>query len=461
MQLIEKDNAKIIRAWSFYDWANSVFPLVITSAIFPNFYDYVTTHDEARNFIGHTVSFFGFEFANQNIYTFVYAFALSIVVIITPILSGVADYLGNKKRFLQFFCYLGSISCMCLYFFNREHLELSFIPFITATIGFWGSLVYYNSYLPEIASEENQDKVSAKGFALGYFGSSLLLIVCLIGIIVFKYEETVVEGVVVATKGFFKVKYAFLLTGLWWMGFAQYTFANLPNKNHLAHGAERKGLLSKGFKELGKVWAQIKLMPQLKRFLTSYFFYNMGVQTIMVVAVLFARNEIEWGDGEEAEKAKTNALIVSILIIQFVGIAGSFLFSWLSRKIGNIQSLMVSIFIWIFICAFTYLIVRTPFQFYFVAFLVGLVMGGVQALSRSTYSKYLPITDDNTSFFSFYDVIEKLGMILGTVLFGTISQVMGGMRPSILFLIIFFVIGMVALIPLTKKSVAQKNSEAV
>jgi UMF1 family MFS transporter len=451
MNLIQKDNPKIIRAWSFYDWANSVFPLVITSAIFPNFYDYVTTHDDAKNFIGHTVTFFGIEFENQNIYSFVYAFALSIVVLVTPILSGVADYLGNKKRFLQFFCYLGAISCMCLFFFEREYLELSFLPFITATVGFWGSLVYYNSYLPEIASEQNQDKVSARGFALGYFGSSLLLILCLIGIIVFKYEETVVNGIVVSTKGFFKVKYAFLLTGLWWMGFAQYTFANLPNKNHQAHGADRNGLLSKGFTELRNVWAQIKLMPQMKRFLTGYFFYNMGVQTIMVVAVLFARNEIEWGEGEAAEKAKTNALIVSILIIQFVGIAGSFLFSWLSRQIGNIKSLMVSVAVWIFICVFTFAVVHTPVEFYIVAFLVGLMMGGVQALSRSTYSKYIPVTDDHTSFFSFYDVIEKLGMIIGTVSFGVISQVTGGMRNSILSLIVFFIIGIITLIPLAKK----------
>ncbi len=451
MNLIQKDNPKIIRAWSFYDWANSVFPLVITSAIFPNFYDYVTTHDDAENFIGHTVTFFGIEFENQNIYSFVYAFALSIVVLVTPILSGVADYLGNKKRFLQFFCYLGAISCMCLFFFEREYLELSFLPFITATVGFWGSLVYYNSYLPEIASEQNQDKVSARGFALGYFGSSLLLILCLIGIIVFKYEETVVNGIVVSTKGFFKVKYAFLLTGLWWMGFAQYTFANLPNKNHQAHGADRNGLLSKGFTELRNVWAQIKLMPQMKRFLTGYFFYNMGVQTIMVVAVLFARNEIEWGEGEAAEKAKTNALIVSILIIQFVGIAGSFLFSWLSRQIGNIKSLMVSVAVWIFICVFTFAVVHTPVEFYIVAFLVGLMMGGVQALSRSTYSKYIPVTDDHTSFFSFYDVIEKLGMIIGTVSFGVISQVTGGMRNSILSLIVFFITGIITLIPLAKK----------
>lgn len=436
MNLIEKDNAKTIRAWSFYDWANSVFPLVITSAIFPNFYDYVTTHDEAKNFIGHNVNFLGFEMENQNIYSFIYAFALSIVVLITPILSGVADYLGNKKRFMQFFCYLGSLSCMCLFFFNRIHLELSFIPFITATIGFWGSLVYYNSYLPQIASVENQDKVSARGFALGYFGSSLLLIVCLISIMVFKVPA----------------KYSFLLVGIWWVGFAQYTFANLPNKSHTAHGSDKKGLLSKGFKELRSVWAQIKQIPALKQFLSSYFFYNMGVQTIMVVAVLFARNEIDWGLGEDAEKTKTSSLIISILIIQFVGIAGSFLFSWLSRKIGNIQALMVSISIWIFICVFTYLVVHTPVEFYIVAFLVGLVMGGVQALSRSTYSKYLPVTEDHTSFFSFYDVIEKLGMILGTVSFGVISQVMGGMRASILSLIIFFIIGILALIPLIRKT---------
>ncbi len=434
MNFIEKDNKKTIKAWTFYDWANSVFPLVITSAIFPNFYDYVTTHDADKNFIGHSVSFMGTDFENQNIYTFVYAFALSIVVIITPVLSGVADYLGNKKRFLQFFCYLGALSCMCLFFFNREHLELSFIPFITATIGFWGSLVYYNSYLPQIASEKNQDKVSARGFALGYFGSSLLLIVCLVGIMVFHMPA----------------KYSFLLVGIWWMGFAQYTFANLPDKTHDNHTADRTGLLSKGFKELRGVWQQIKLLPQLKQFLSGYFFYNMGVQTIMVVAVLFARNEIDWGVGEAAEKAKTSSLIISILIIQFVGIAGSYLFSWLSTKIGNIKSLMTSISIWIFICVFTYMVVRTPVQFYIVAFLVGLVMGGVQALSRSTYSKYLPQTEDHTSFFSFYDVIEKLGMILGTVLFGVISQVTGGMRNSILSLIVFFIIGMVALIPLMK-----------
>ena len=340
---------------------------------------------------------------------------------------------------------------MCLFFFSRSHLELSFIPFITATIGFWGSLVYYNSYLPEIASQENQDKVSARGFSMGYLGSSLLLIICLVGIMIFKYEETIVDGVVVSTKGFFKVKYSFLLTGLWWMGFAQYTFRNLPGKNNVSQNKSSDGLIFKGFKELRFVFNQIKQIVQLKRFLISYFFYNMGVQTIMVVAVLFARNEIDWGIGEAAEKSKTTSLIVSILIIQFIGILGAIVFSRLSRVIGNIRSIMISIAIWIFLCIYTYLIVRLPIHFYIVAVIVGFIMGGIQSLSRSTYSKMLPQTNESTSFFSFFDVLEKLGMIIGTISFGLISEILGGMRPSILSLILFFVIGFIGLLFVTKK----------
>lgn len=446
MQFIPKDHPATIRAWTFYDWANSVFPLVITSAIFPNFYDYVTTHDAAKVFTGHTVSCFGHNFENQNIYTFVYAFALSIVVIVTPLLSGIADYLGNKKRFLQFFCYLGGLSCMGLYFFDRNHLELSFIPFITATVGFWGSLVYYNSYLPDIASPENQDKVSARGFSMGYLGSSLLLILCLIGILVFKKNDA-------TGTGFFRVEYSFLLTGLWWIGFAQYTFSHLPNQNHNIQGSDKRHLITKGFKELLSTFQRIRQMSRLKRFLASYFFYNMGVQTVMVVAVLFARNEILWGIGEAAEKSKTSSLIVSILLIQFIGILGAFLFSRLSRQIGNISSILVAICIWIFICVFTYTSVFLPYQFYFVAILVGLVMGGIQTLSRSTYSKYLPDSEDTTSFFSFYDVVEKLGMIIGTVSFGLISQFLGGMRESILSLILFFIAGFLGLLFIPRNKV--------
>lgn len=430
---IKKDDKKTIRAWTFYDWANSVFPLVITSAIFPNYYEYITSHDSNKNFIGDVVNVFGYEIHNTTIYSYVYSFALFIVVLIVPILSGVADYLGNKKRFLQFFCYLGSLSCMGLFFFNREHLELSFIPFVFATIGFWGSLVYYNSYLPEIASPENQDKVSARGFAMGYFGSSLLLIVCLITIMVFKWPA----------------KYSFLLVGVWWIGFAQYTFSKLPNIVGGHQHGEKNNVFSKGFSELKMVVFQALRQKKLKRFLYAYFFYNMGVQTVMVMAVLFARKEITWPD----EQTKTSSLIISILLIQFLGIAGSFVFSWLAKKSDSIKALSVAILIWIFICVFTYFVVTLPIHFYIVAALVGFVMGGIQALSRSTYSKLLPETEDHASYFSFYDVMEKMGMILGTISFGIIAEVTGGMRNSVLALIAYFVIGFLLLMMVPKKKV--------
>lgn len=439
--MLKKDDPKVIRAWTFYDWANSVYPLVITSAIFPSYYDAITSTKDAvtGEVLSTDVHAFGSIFPNEDIYSYVYAFGLLMVVLSAPILSGIADYVGNKKRFLQFFCFLGSISCMCLFFFSKEHIEWSFIPFVTATIGFWGSLVFYNSYLPEIASPENQDKVSAKGFARGYFGSSLLLIICLLCIILLKMPA----------------EYSFLLVGIWWIGFAQYTFSVLPNLSHEAHG-EKKGLFTKGFKELFVVFKDVLTRKTLRRFLGSYFFYNMGLQTILVMAVLFARKEIEWGkpgqSHAEVEALKTNSLIISILLIQFLGIAGAYIFSWLSRIIGNIKALGTSIVIWIFVCVYTYAVAHYPIHFYIVAASVGLVMGGVQSLSRSTYSKYLPETEDNASYFSFYDVMEKLGMIIGTVSFGLIGQITGGMRNSILVLIAFFVLGFLLLLRVPKSA---------
>lgn len=433
-----KNNKRIIQGWVFYDWANSVFPLVITSAIFPNFYEYVTSHHpETKEFTGTVVEFLGHRFQNTTVYSMVYSAALVMVVLIVPLLSGIADYLGNKKRFLQFFCYTGAVSSMLLYFFNPQHLEMSVLPFMTATIGYWGSLVYYNSYLPEIVDEAHQDKVSAQGFAYGYFGSSLLLIVCLILIMSLKVP----------------VKYSFLLVGLWWMGFAQFTFSRLPNiLGGRSHSS--KNILIKGYQELSKTFTEALHQLSIKKFLTAYFFYNMGVQTVMVMAVLFARQEIHW----PSEEYKTTALIVSILIIQFLGIAGSYFFSFLSKLLGNIIALMMAVFVWVFICLYTYYAVFYPEQFYIVAALVGFVMGGTQSLSRSTYSKLLPDTLDHASYFSFFDVLEKTGIILGTLSFGFIGEYFGGLRNSVPLLTGFFMIGLLLLFLLLSENKKLKNS---
>lgn len=410
----EKGSKKLITAWAFYDWANSVYNLVITATIFPIYFNLVT--EEKVEFLGMTLK-------NTTLYDFAISFAYLLVVLIAPILSGIADYGGYKKRFMQFFCYLGAVSCTLLFFFDSSNLWLGVLLSILACIGFSGSLVFYNAFLPEIAHPEQQDRVSAKGFALGYFGSALLLIVSLVMILSRADDD--------GAGKMQMMRYSFLMVGIWWFLFAQIPFYYLPN-NHSASTEKKKNPLAKGYQELRKVWGEMKQTPRLKRFLFAFFVYSMGVQTIMLVANHFGSEEIKMESGQ---------LITTILIIQFVAIAGAYLFSWGSGRFGNIRTLRVATLFWAAICAFTYFIVHTANEFYIVATFVGLVMGGIQALSRSTYSKLLPDTEDHASYFSFYDVCEKLSIVFGMGLFGLINELSPSMREPIIILISFFALG--------------------
>ncbi|MGZ3864148.1 MAG: MFS transporter [Bacteroidia bacterium] len=456
-----QNDKKIIRAWTFYDWANSSFPLVINSAVFPAFYEYQTTQRDpvTQAIINDTVTVGGHVFKNTELYSYFVSLALLVVCFTAPILSGIADYKGNKKRFLAQFCVLGSFSCAGMYFFDKGNIALSMIPFVIATIGYWGSLVFYNAYLPEIATTDQQDKVSARGFALGYLGSSLLLIINLVLITLGKKAEiaAAVPSIPELAKGdphanWYPARYAFVSVAIWWFAFAQYTLKYLP-KGEPSTKESEGNVLTKGFRELKKVLHELKEQIALKRFLRSYFFYNMGVQTVMYMATLFAAKEIDWPD----ENYKKTALIISILLIQFLGVAGSFLFSWMSSKMGNIKALLVAIFIWILICVNVFMFVKSPLQFYCVAAAVGLVMGGIQALSRSTYSKLLPETMDHASYFSFFDVSEKLGIVLGVFAFGFIEGLTGSMRSSVLVLISFFALGFLLLLLVPKEKFELKD----
>ena len=422
--MILKNDKKTIRAWTFYDWANSVYPLVISSAIFPIFYEKVT-----KDQLNGVINFCGIKFINTAFYGYVVALSYVIVAFSSPLLSGMADYADSKKKFLQFFCYLGSISCMALYFFSTEHIILSMMALLFASVGYWGSLVFYNAYLPEIADSDQHDKISARGFSMGYIGSSLLLIFILL----------VTQSDVLGFK--MPIKYSFVLVGIWWVGFAQVTLRKLTPSGVVPK--ERAHLLTSGFKELKHVWDDLKQRLQLRRFLASYFMYNMGVQTVMIMAVPFAAKEVKG--------LETSNLIISILLIQFLGVAGAVLMSRLSGIFGNIKTLGLTIFIWIGICVYTYLMVDTPVEFYITASSVGLVMGGIQALSRSTYSKMLPQTKDHASYFSFYDVSEKIGLAIGTTTFGLIEDLTGGIRNSVLSLIIIFILGFVLLLRVPKQ----------
>ena len=428
MKTLEKGNKKLMNAWAFYDWANSVYPLVITSAIFPIYYGGIFKQLNID-----TIIFLGFTFKNTALITFVTATAFLVVAFISPILSGIADYIGDKKKFMQFFCYLGAASCIGLSFFSIENIYFGITCYFFGLIGFWGSLVFYNSYLPDIAFTNQQDKLSAQGFSLGYIGSVILLIINLFFILQLEGD---------AALKF--MRFSFVSVGVWWIIFAQYTFYYLPKGNVSENKLSTKVLFN-GFAELKKVWVLLNENIRLKKFLISFFVYSMAVQTVMIIATYFGQQEIQWASGDEA----TKGLIISILLIQLVAVLGAFLTSRASNKFGNIPTLIVINIVWTIICILAYF-VTLPIHFYLTAGFVGLVMGGVQSLSRSTYSKFLPETKDTASFFSFYDVAEKIGIVIGLTIYGLIDQITRSMRSAIVFLAVFFIIGLILLLKVPK-----------
>ena len=420
--MLEKNNSRLINAWASFDWANSVYNLIVTTAIFPIYY--LGTTQEA--FGGEMVEFFNMSIKNSVLYSFAISFSFLVIVFLSPILSGIADYGGLKKRFMQFFTYLGSLACIGLYFFTGENVEYGIACSVTASIGFAGSLVFYNGFLPEVASKDKMDSVSAKGFAMGYIGSVILLIINL-----FLYQKYEVFGF---ENGSSATRFGFILVGVWWLGFAQIAFYYLKDSN------SRKSItikiLGNGTKELKKVWEVVKDKKVMKRFLYSFFLFSMGVQTVMLLAPLFADKEIGMGADE---------MIYIVLILQVLAIGGAFFFAWLSKLRGNGFAISTTLLIWTFICISGYFM-QDKISFYTLAAFLGFVMGGIQSISRSTYSKLIPAeAKDTASYFSFYDITEKLASVIGSLSYGFIDQITGSMRYSMVFMSLFFITGFVML----------------
>ncbi|MES2629521.1 MAG: MFS transporter [Bacteroidota bacterium] len=434
---------KVIRAWAMYDWANSVYPLVINSTIFPIYYKVMTAYglkgDAAENAV---VDFFGFKLYNMVLYSYAISVAYLIIAAFSPILSGIADYSGSKKKFLRFFCYLGSLSCILFITFNQTNVEWGILLVIMACIGFSGSIPFYNAFLPEIAPKDQQDAVSAKGFSYGYTGSVILLVINLAMVLspkTFGLEDEIHAFCI-----------SFVMVGLWWAGFAQITFRKL---HETPTGKKVDGeIIRKGYRELIRVWNELKNNPVLKKYLGSFFVFNMAVQTVMLLATTFALTEVkQYNDAGVLEPMGSDKLITSILIIQVVAIPGAYFFSWLSGKQGNLRSLYLALAIWIGVCIGAYF-VQVDTEFFVVAAIVGLIMGGIQSMSRSTYSKLLPETVDHASYFSFYDVADKMGIVVGTFAYGLIFQLTGSMRNSVLAIVVFFVLGLILLLRVPKVS---------
>lgn len=422
MNKIEKNNPRLIKAWISYDWANSVHSLVIASAIFPVYYTAMT-----RDSVGNPIKFMGL--LPESAFNFSLAIAFFFVIILSPVLSAIADLIGNKIKFLRFFCLLGSLSCIGMFFFTSSSLTwLGLLLNITGSIGFWGSLVFYNAFLPEIASEDKMDSVSAKGYMFGYIGSVILLSICLV-MIQFAPEDKV---------GLF-TRLSFLLTGIWWLGFGQIALTRLPNRK--LNKELPKAIFKSSFQGLINTFKALNAYKNIRIFLMGFFFYSLAMQTIFLMAAMFGSSEIGMEDSE---------LIMTILLIQLEAILGAWFFSFLSGKIGNKITLLIGVFIWIITCIIGYMIQPNhpdvKLHFYGMAALVGLVMGGLQALSRSTYAKLLPETNDTTTFFSFYDILEKFALFFGLLIYGLLIEYSGGMKMSALAMGVSFTISFVILL---------------
>jgi UMF1 family MFS transporter len=420
--MLEKNNKRLVNAWASFDWSNSVYNLIVTTAIFPVYY--LSTTQNA--FGGEIVQFFGMSVSNSVLYSYAISFSFLIIVFLSPILSGIADFSGRKKRFMQFFTYLGSLACIGLYFFTGENVEYGITCAVLASVGFAGSLVFYNAFLPEVATEDKMDWLSARGFAMGYIGSVVLLIVNLV-----LYMKSDLFGF---ADGGAATRFGFILVGLWWMGFAQIAFYYLEDR---ATGKKiTLDILGNGFEELKKVFRVVREKTVMMRFLSSFFLYSMGVQTVMLLAPLF---------GEKEVGMSTDEMIYVVLILQIVAIIGAYFFALISKFRGNGFAIGTTLIIWVFICITGYFL-KEKVSFFGLAGMLGFVMGGVQSMSRSTWSKLIPEgTKDTASFFSFYDVTEKLAIVIGTFTYGFIDQITGSMRNSMVFMSLFFIGGFVVL----------------
>ncbi|GAB3802842.1 MFS transporter [Spirosoma humi] len=431
-----KNSPRVLTAWTFYDWANSVHSLVIVSSIFPVYFSATALNENG----GPIIDFLGISIKNSVLFSYTISAAFLLTALLSPIFSAIADYSGQKKTFMKAFCYTGAISCSLLYFFTKETTTLAVICFWLSLIGWSGSIVFYNSYLPDIATEDQYDRVSARGFSMGYLGSVLLMVFNLLVILKRDWFGNISEAMA--------SRIAFLTVGIWWVGFAQIPFSRLPDGIRKT-GRQPGNYLLNGFRELKHVWAELQNQPLAKRFLVAFFVYNMAVQTVMYVATIFGSDEL---------KLPGQSLIITVLLIQLVAIPGAYGFSRLSERLGNTYGLMTAVLIWIAVCAGAYY-VQTQNQFFVLAAIVGLVMGGIQSLSRSTYSKLIPATTDTASYFSFYDVTEKTSIVFGTLVYGLIEQLTGSMRNSILALLGLFVIGFVLLWRIPSQKVYRTHLE--
>jgi MFS transporter, UMF1 family len=422
-----KKDKKTQLSWALYDFGNSAFATTMLAAILPIFYSSV-----AANTIddGLATSYWGY--ANS--------IAVLIVAILAPILGAIADFSAAKKKFLRFFAFMGMIASVSLAFTGEGDYIFVAVLFIIGSIGFSGANIFYDAFLPEVADDDDIDKVSSKGFALGYVGGGILLLINVVMIL-----KPALFGLDVVGA----MKVSFAMVGIWWLIFSIPLLRNIHDEKRQPVKRD-KAYIAIGFSRIGNTFKEIKQFKQLLLFLFAFWLFNDGISTIIRMATIYGT---EIGIGQ-------NDLIVALLITQFVGIPSTFFFGWLAGKISPKRALMITLFVYLGIVILGYFM-NSAIHFYILATIVGLVQGGAQALSRSIYGRMVP-ANKKGEFFGFYGISSKFSAVFGPFLFGFVGQLTGNSRYGILSLIFFFIAGIIILsfVNVQKGVEAAKNHTA-
>lgn len=402
---------KEIVSWAMYDWANSAFATTIMAAVLPVFYYDVA----AKNLDRTTASAF---------YGYSQSIAMVCVAILAPILGALADYSNSKMKFLRFFAYMGMIASVLLAFVGEGDYLLASFLLIIGTIGFSGSNVFYDAFLPEIAPEEDIDRISTRGYAFGYIGGGLLLVINLA--MIMKPGLFFLPNTLIATQ------LSFASVGVWWFLFSIPMFRNVKERK-LETRKISGSYIGIGFKRLKETFKEINQFKNLLVFLIAFWLYNDGISTIIKMATIYGR-DIGIGSTD---------LIAALLITQFVGIPFAFLFGWIAKKINPKRALYIALWTYVIIIIFGYFM-QTALHFYLLAITVGFVQGGSQALSRSIFGSMVP-KNRHAEFFGFYGISAKFSAIFGPFVFALVGQLTGSSRLGIVSLLIFFLVGMLLL----------------
>jgi UMF1 family MFS transporter len=406
-----KAKKKLQRSWMMYDFGNSAFATTIMAAVLPVYYSNVAASGLEE---GLATSYWGY---SQSI-------SVLIVAILAPILGAISDYSAAKKKFLQFFAFMGIIASILLMFVGEGDYILASVLFIVGSIGFSGGNIFYDGFLPEVAEGEEMDKVSAGGYAYGYVGGGILLTINILMIL--NPQWFGLADTVIATQ------LSFASVGVWWLLFSIPLFKNIKEEKKVPVKRDRS-YISIGFSRVGNTFREIKQYKQALIFLLAFWLYNDGISTIMRMATIY---------GAEIGIAG-NDLIVALLITQFVGIPFTFFFGWLAAKITAKRALTITLVIYMIITILGYFMV-SALQFYILAIAVGMVQGGAQSLSRSIFGRMIP-ENKHAEFFGFYGISSKFAAVFGPFIFAFVGQITGNSRFGILSLIFFFIAGIILL----------------